>query len=206
MIETAMTTLAQSPIAIEDSLPEPTERRWTLEEYYRLAEEGFFDGQRVQLLEGRIYKMPPQGLPHTLAVERADNAVRKAFSQSHRFRIQMPFHTIDGSDPEPDVAVVPGTLSDAINSHPTQAALIIEVSDTSLRIDRKKSELYARSGIMDFWIINLVDGVVEIFRDPSTHGATTPASYRSTFVLNKNESVSPLAAPNSMIAVSDLLP
>jgi Uma2 family endonuclease len=118
----------------------------------------------------------------------------------------MPFHTVDGSDPEPDVAVVPGSLGDAISSHPTHAALIIEVSDTSLRIDRKKAEIYARSGIKDYWIINLVDGVVEIYRDPSPRGATTAAQYGSTFVLKRHESLSPLAAPHAVIAMSDLLP
>ena len=92
---------------------EPTEREWTREEYYRLAEEGFFEGQRVQLLKGRIYQMPPQGLPHTVAVELAENAVRKVFGTNHRFRVQMPFHTADGSDPEPDIAVVPGSPRDA---------------------------------------------------------------------------------------------
>src|SRR5438477_8242855 len=87
---------------------EPTDRRWTREEYYRLAEEGYFFGQRVELIEGRIIEMPAQGLSHTVGVELFDRYVGSAFPVGYRHRVQMPFRAADGSDPEPDIAVVKG--------------------------------------------------------------------------------------------------
>ena len=102
----AMTQLLEPPKHVAPV--EPVDRRWTREEYYRLANEGFFTGQRVELIEGRIIEMPGQGLPHTQAVELVENYARDAFGKGYRYRVQMPFRAADGSDPEPDLAVVAG--------------------------------------------------------------------------------------------------
>jgi Uma2 family endonuclease len=132
--------------------------------------------------------------------------MRAAFPNGHRFRIQMPFHAIGGSESEPDVAVIPGSARDRLTSHPTHASVIIEVSDTTLRIDRNKASLYARSGIRDFWIVNLVDATIEVYREPQVGAAATSGSFGSIQTFKRGESLSPLAAPKAVIVVDELLP
>jgi Uma2 family endonuclease len=185
-----------------DLSAEPSERRWTREEYFQLAEQGYFRGQRVQLIDGRIIQMPPQGVPHALAIERADSALRAAFKSGYRFCIQMPFHAANGADPEPDIAVVVGSPRDPISDHPNTAVLIVEVSDTSLKLDRAKASLYAASGVGEYWIINLPEGGLEVHRDADVSGAV----YRNVSISKRGESVTPLSAPHVAIAVNDLLP
>jgi Uma2 family endonuclease len=181
----------------------PTERRWTRDEYYRLASQGYFDGQRVELIEGRIIEMSAQGLPHTQCVELIDLYVRAAFPTGHRVRIQMPFRCFDGSDPEPDVLVMAGSPRDRMTGHPTTAVLIVEVADTSLKLDRAKARVYAGSGISDYWIVNLLDGTIEVSREPVTG---SDPSYASVRVLGPDDLVSPLASPGSAVKVAELLP
>ncbi|HSV13272.1 MAG TPA: Uma2 family endonuclease [Tepidisphaeraceae bacterium] len=185
---------------------EPTERRWTRREYYRLAEQGYFKGQRVELIEGRIIQMPPQGLPHTTGVELVDRAVRKAFLDGYRFRIQMPFRAADGSDPEPDVAIVKGDPRDPADGHPTSAALIVEVSDTTLCHDRRKARLYAISGVSECWILTLADSTLEVYQNPMPSAGAADLPYASIRQLRREDSLAPLAAPQGIIQVADLLP
>jgi Uma2 family endonuclease len=191
---------------IEAQPEQPSERRWTRQEYYRLAEQGYFDGQRVELIEGRIIQMPPQGLPHTVGVEMVDRYVRKAFPDGFRHRAQMPFRTVDGSDPEPDIAVVKGHPRDPADGHPTSAALIVEVIDTTLRHDRRKAKLYALSGVIDYWILNLLDEQLEVYREPIAEPSSNGPWYASVRVLRRDESLAPVAAPLAVVNVAELLP
>jgi Uma2 family endonuclease len=109
------------------------------------------------------------------------------------------------AEPEPDIAIVPGTPRDARGTHPSTAALVVEVTDRSLGLDRElKAEVYARAAIADYWIVDLVNRVVEIHRDPIS-GARPPWRYRSVSVIRPGEHLAPLAAPTSTIAVNDLL-
>lgn len=188
------------------AVAEPTARRWTRDEYHRLIEEGFFDRQRVELVFGRIVQMAPQRNSHSVAVELVDRFVRRAFPND-RIRIQMPLSLRPNSEPEPDVAVVPGNPRD-LTDHPSSAALVVEVSDTTLLFDRRqKARLYARNGIADYWILNLVEGRLEIHRDPITDGgARGGPAYRSVTVHLRDDTVSPLAAPDAKVTVADLLP
>jgi Uma2 family endonuclease len=113
----------------------------------------------------------------------------------------------DDSEPEPDVAYVPGTLRQ-VRTHPTTALLIVEVSDTTLSYDRgNKASLYASAGIADYWIVNLVDRVVEVLRNPALSPAAKFGwSYSTTTTHFSGDSVTPLAAPSASVAVADLLP
>jgi Uma2 family endonuclease len=185
---------------------EPVDRRWTREEYYRLADGGYFAGQRVELIEGRILEMPPHGLPHAASVELLTRFVSKAFPPGYRLRIQLPFRAADGSDPEPDVAVVAGDPRDPANGHPTSAILIVEVSDTSLRHDRRKARLYAASNVADYWIVNLLDGTLEVHRNPLESPSDTTPPYASVRILTRDETIAPLGAPDATVKVADLLP
>ena len=184
-------------------------RRWTKAEYYRLGELGFFDGQRVELIEGRLVVMSPQNRTHAGVVERLDCVIRELFGSGYRFRAQLPLDLGLATEPEPDFVVGLGVpLSATTAGHPTSALLVIEVSETTLRYDqRDKASLYARGGVQDYWIVNLVDVRVEIYRDPIPD-STQPFGFRyaSRVVLVPPAQVAPLALPGRMIAVAELLP
>jgi Uma2 family endonuclease len=114
----------------------------------------------------------------------------------------------DESEPEPDLAVAPGTLRDYRCEHPARPVLVVEVAECSLRLDRnEKSSLYARAQLEDYWIVNLLAHVLEVYRQP-TPDPTAPYgwSYSSRQVLGPESSAAPLAAPDARVRVSDLLP
>ena len=184
-------------------------RRWTKAEYYRLGELGFFDGQRVELIEGRLVVMSPQNRTHAGVVERLDCVIRELFGTGYRFRAQLPLDLGQATEPEPDFVVGLGVpLSATTAGHPTSALLVIEVSESTLRYDqRDKASLYAKGGVQDYWIVNLVDIRVEIYRDPIPD-AMQPFGFRyaSRVVLVPPAQVAPLALPGRMIAVAELLP
>src|SRR5262245_32831562 len=127
----------------------PAVRRWTRDEYYRLGDAGFFRGQRVELVEGVIVKMSARKAPHTAAVLQTVDALRAAFGPGYCVRNQEPLKLAKRSEPEPDVAIVPGIPKD-YTDHPSSALLVVEVSDTTLSYGRRKGGLYARAGIADY--------------------------------------------------------
>lgn len=182
-------------------------RRWTRQEYERLVTEGFFHPEeRLELVEGEIIRMTPQGSPHATAISLCVEALRAAFGADHHVRVQMPLALTDDSEPEPDVAVVAGNPRDYRDAHPTTALLIVEVADATLPYDReRKANLYARAGIAEYWIVNLLDRCLEVYRRPTLSG-TANARYADRAVLPTEESIAPLATPNQSITVSDLLP
>jgi Uma2 family endonuclease len=114
----------------------------------------------------------------------------------------------DDSEPEPDLCVVQGSARDYEGEHPNTAALVLEVADTTLSMDRRvKASLYASAGIPDYWILNLRDRVLEVQRDPeAAAGAAFGFRYRTTLRFDEGASVTPLRAPGHAIAVADLLP
>jgi Uma2 family endonuclease len=181
-------------------------RRWTLKEYYRLGDLGFFRDQRVELLDGKICEMPPLNHPHVAAVDLTRQVLEKVFGQTHWVRTQSPLH-IGNSAPQPDVAVVPGGPRN-YTAHPTSALLVVEVSDTTLHIDRWKANLYAASGSLDYWILDLVHRRLEVRREPVADPQVKRFGHRyfSTDVYAADQAVSPLALPSASVRVADLLP
>jgi Uma2 family endonuclease len=187
------------------SIAEPKPLRWTRDEYYRLAETGVLRDRRVQLIEGEIIEMAPQRNEHAVAIELSHDALRTAFPTGYRIRIQSPLALSATSEPEPDLAVVQGQPRQS-TGHPQTAVLVLEVADTTLRLDRiRKAPLYAEAGVMDYWILNLVDRCLEVRRKP-TRDATGAWSYADANIIAAHGSVSPLAAGHIAIAVADLLP
>jgi Uma2 family endonuclease len=188
--------------------PAPAPRRWTRDEYYQMAKLGWFRGKRVVLLDGEIIEMPGQGNAHSVSLGKAESALRQVFPEGRYWvRTQRPLDLPDGvSEPEPDVAVVPGTPDD-YREHPSTALLVVEVSDSSLLLDRRKANAYAMAGVADYWIINLPDHVVELHRDPIADPAV-PFGHRYARVqtLHPGDQVIPVAAPHAQVAVADLLP
>jgi Uma2 family endonuclease len=190
--------MAQAPLTL---------RRWRRVEYERLVETGLFHGDALELIDGALVVAEPQGSRHAAVVGGADDALRSALPPGWFVRAQMPLALDDESEPEPDLAVVSGSRGDYQERHPSRPALVIEVSDWSLRFDREdKGSLYARAGIADYWIVNLIDHVLEVCRDPGP-AASAPYGwrYRSVAVLGPAAVVAPLAIPSASIAVARLL-
>ena len=187
----------------------PRTRRWTRAEYDNLIEKGAFNpGERLELVAGMLLVREPQGSPHATGIRLVARTLRAAFGQGWIVEPQLPLALDDESEPEPDVAVTAGAPRDYLASHPVRPALVVEVAESSLAFDRKdKGSLYARARVPEYWILNLNDHVLEVYRD-SGPDASAPFgwAYRSTQSLSARDRVTPLAAPTSRIDVADLLP
>jgi Uma2 family endonuclease len=184
-------------------------RRWTRAEYERLINVGVFrPGEPLELLGGELMVSEPQGSAHYTAIGLVEDALRAALGPGWLVRSQGPIALDDDSEPEPDVAVTPGTRRDYSREHPSRPALVVEVAESSVALDREyKGSLYARAGVTDYWILNLVERVLEVYRQPIADPATRFGwRYASTEVLVPGSSVAPLATPAARISVSDLLP
>ena len=186
---------------------EPMTRRWTREEYNRIGDIGLFEGQRVELIEGEIIQMSPKRSPHSVATGLAFNAISAAFGPGFWIRNQEPLNLGLHSEPEPDLAVVKGTERD-YHDHPTTALLVVEVSESTLAFDRsRKASLYARAGIPEYWIVNLVERRLEVHRNPVPDAAQQLGfSYARVTSLAPADQVAPLQAPAAKFVVADLLP
>jgi Uma2 family endonuclease len=191
-----------------DATPVPT-KRWARVEYERLVDRAVFQpGDRVELVGGQLVVREPQGSPHAVAAQLAEDALRVAFGSGWVVRVQMPVALDDESEPEPDVAVCAGSPRDYVAGHPSRPVLLVEVAEASLVFDGEhKGSLYARAHVPDYWIVNLVDRVVEVHREP-TPSAEAPYGwrFRTLLRLGAGDGVSPLAAPRARIPVADLLP
>jgi len=187
----------------------PGTRRWTRGEYELLVKTGFFSpGEPIELIGGELRVAEPQGEPHAVAGGLIGDALRAAFGPGWIVREDKPIALDDESEPEPDLAVVPGTHRDYLAGHPATPVLVVEVAETSLASDRgDKGSLYARGRIADYWIVNLGARTLEVYRQPAPDGSARFGwRYGSVEVLRPPANVSPLAAPDARVAVADLLP
>ena len=182
--------------------PDPT--RYTVQQYFDLVPQGILrPDDRVELLEGVIVAEPPMDPPHASGITRVDRALRRAFGERVVIRVQQPFIVGGYSVPEPDVAVVPGTDADYDTQHPTQALLIVEVAASSLPQDRlTKSRIYAAAQVPEYWVVNLRDRCVEMFRDPDA----ATRLYRDRRVAQSGDEVDLATLPGVSLRVDDLLP
>ncbi|MDY3559823.1 Uma2 family endonuclease [Gemmata sp. JC673] len=180
--------------------------RWTVPEFHRLCSLGMFAGRRPVLLNGVILEQGPMDSPHGNGVERTDTVVRAAFGAGWRFRVQLPLVLSLHTDPMPDIAVVAGALA-GNPGHPTTAALVIEVADTTFDTDTtEKAELYATAGIADYWVLDVDNRELHVFRAPRPSASLGVTAYYTHSVLKPGDTVSPLAVPGVAVRVADLLP
>ena len=186
-------------------LAEPQARRWTKSEYDSLAEQGWFQDQRVQLIHGEIIQMPAHGHAHFQMLNRVGELLRGAFGPGYWVRMQGPLDLPMDSVPEPDIAVVKGTLEE-YRAHPTTALLAVEISDTTLRLDRRKTSLYAASGIEDYWLVNMGQSQLEVYREPVAD-ANEEFGYRYSkpFIVKSSDVIVPIAFPQVTIRVEDII-
>ncbi len=189
--------------ACEDEFPR--RRLFTRDEYYKCAEMGIFDpDERLELIEGEILrKVSPQARPHMAAITRAMRTLQAAFGPDYHIMPQGPMNVSEYSEPEPDLLVVRG-LEEDYPEHPrgSDATLVVEVSNSTLRFDRRrKAALYARAGVVEYWVVSLPERCLHVHRGPRATG-----EYAEVMKLAEGESIAPLGALNSAVTVVSLLP
>jgi Uma2 family endonuclease len=183
--------------------------RWSRQKYERLIDHGFFDDDEpIELLDGLLLVKEPQDSPHRTAVLLVAKALERAFGEGWFVQTQSPIVLDDRSEPEPDACVVRGSPRDYVDAHPRRPALVVEVAAPGLALARgRKAAAYARAGIADYWIVNLIDRVLEVYREPARPGpARRDWGYAAIETLGAAAAIAPLAAPSASIRVADLLP
>jgi len=184
-------------------------RSWTRSEYRRLGDLGILrEDEPVELIGGQLIVAEPKNTPHAAVVALAADALRLAFGPGWLVRQQDPIALDPDSEPEPDLSVVRGSPRDYLADHPARPVLVVEVAESSLRFDRRdKGSLYAKAGLPDYWIVNLRDRRLEVYR----HAAADDAArfgwrYLDVKAFAAGARVTPLALPDVSIAVADILP
>ena len=179
-------------------------RKFTVAEYYRMAEEGILHHtERLELLDGEIIVMAAIGVPHAIGVNRLNMAFAAVARDRFIVSVQNPVHLDDYSDPQPDVVIVRLRADAELDSHPgpDDTLLAIEVADSSLAFDREvKSRRYAAAGIPEMWVMNLPGDCIDRLDQPM------PAGYARHTIFRRGKTLRPAALPGLELAVDDLLP
>jgi Uma2 family endonuclease len=168
-------------------------------EYDKLVELGCFHDERVELVFGAVVEMSPIGHEHRESTSRVRRTLERQLGDRALVDAQVPFAATDDSEPEPDVYVYPN--GDYWHAHPDRACLIVEVAQSSLRWDRTtKALLYGISQVDEYWIVNLVENVVEVYRD------RVDGLWRTMTTHGRGETIAMRAFPDVTIAVSEIVP
>ena len=182
----------------------PTRRRFTVAEYYAMAEAGILaPDERVELLDGDVIAMPPIGNWHASNVDLFTNTFPAQLYGHAIVRVQNPVRLDDDSEPQPDVMLLQWRDDFYRDGHPgpDDVLLLIEVSDSSVDFDRTaKLSAYAEAGIPEVWIVNRPDRRIESYSDPSGDEYATVRHY------DPGESIAPQAFPDVMLEVDRIIP
>lgn len=184
-----------------DPLLQPTHHRWSVTDYYRMAASGVLtERDRVELIEGELIDMAPIGSRHAYAVTHMAGLFRAPAGQ-FLVSVQNPVRLSGWSEPQPDIVLLrPGNYADA-HPGPDDVLLIVEVAESSLQYDRDvKLALYARYGIPEAWLVDVVRNTITLYRDPAPHG------YRSMAQPRRDETIAPQQLPERVLEVAQLLP
>jgi Uma2 family endonuclease len=200
-------SLATFPTIVPQGPVVPSPKRWSVTEFHELRGDPKNEDRRLILVEGEVVEMPKPNPPHDVSIGLTEDVLRRVFGSGHWVRGQMALVLGLSTDPVPDVAVVAGLPRDFAD-HPRTAKLVVEIAESSLSYDtREKANLYAAGGILDYWVIDLIQRQLIVFRDPARDSIQLfGAAFRSRVEYDAARSVAPLAAPQSPIAVGDLLP
>ncbi|BAY90707.1 MULTISPECIES: Uma2 family endonuclease [unclassified Tolypothrix] len=186
-----------------------TAKRFTLAEYHRLAELGFFkEGERVELIKGEIINMAAKGKPHSVCLTRLSRELFQLVKEQGTIRTQDPITIADNSEPEPDLVIVRNRADDYLANYPNPSdiLLLIEIADSSLKYDQEvKLPLYAEAGIIDYWIFNLVDNYLEFYSEPY-QTAQGKFGYRRKLIFLPNESVNLPSFTDLVLELSKVFP
>ncbi len=166
-------------------------------EYDKLVELGAFQDERIELLDGVLVPMSPIGTRHASAIDLLTLLFVRALGDRARIRVQNPFVASDISEPQPDLLVAP--LRSYTEDHPGEAHLVIEVAESSLRIDRgRKLRIYAERGVPEYWIVDVIARRIEVHREPWSGTFRTMQSYEI------GEAIQLLRFPDVCVQVSDV--
>jgi Uma2 family endonuclease len=181
---TSDSQFAASVMAFPSTIP--AVRRFSVEEYHRMIEAGILgENDRVELVDGWIVEMSPIGPSHATCVSLLASALQDLLPPGWIVRVQSPI-TLPNGEPEPDIAVVKGNVRDYRDHHPggPDIAIVVEVADATLQFDRgQKRNQYAQAGIPEYWIVNLNDRCVEIYKNPARNDYRAPEIVDSAGVL-----------------------
>lgn len=177
-------------------------RRFTVDEYYRMASAGILgEDDRVELLDGQIVTMPPIGSPHGGIVNRLTRLLIRRLGDRAVVAVQNPVRLDVLSEPQPDFGILHARADDYAEAHarPHEIHVLVEVADSTLTFDRGyKLRLYAKAGVPEVWIVDVQSERVEIYRDP------VDQRYTSVHVADKSDSIAPAAFPDAAIHVGEL--
>jgi Uma2 family endonuclease len=181
----------------------PARRLFTVEDYHRMGDAGIFsDGERVELIDGVIVAMTPIGSPHAGRVKRLNALLTARLGRRAIVQVQDPLLLTPLSEPQPDLAVLKPRADFYVSRHPEAAdvLLVIEVADRSRASDRNvKVPLYARAGIAEVWVIDIIESVIDVYRRPLA------GTYRNISRLRSGQRVAIARLPRSTLRVSDIL-
>jgi Uma2 family endonuclease len=191
-----METMSSPGTIIQSALPYRPIKRV---EYELLATQGYYDDERVELLFGLVVPMSPIDPAHSTSTNRIAQCLRKAIAERAELREGQPLAASDISEPQPDVMVVPN--DDYWRKHPDRALLVVEVSRSSLKIDKgPKALLYGLAEVDEYWIVNHVEGVVEVYRDRHN------GEWRQRTTHQRGDVIRMVAFPDVEVVVSEILP
>jgi Uma2 family endonuclease len=199
-----MQTLKPMPnlmLAVEPA----TVKRLTVQDYHRMGEMGILaSDERTELLNGQIAIVASKGTPHVLTLRLLSRAL-DALLENQPFFVstQDPIQLDDWSEPEPDLAIVRGTVLDYAECHPrpSDIELVVEVADSTLKQDCEiKDKLYAQAGIADYWVLDLKNRQLHVFRNP------TPTGYTNHLILTEPNLIAPLPFPSLTLSLTAILP
>ncbi|PWB46365.1 MAG: Uma2 family endonuclease [Candidatus Methylomirabilota bacterium] len=178
-------------------------RSFTVDEYHRMGEAGILrEDDRVELIEGELITMTPIGSRHAACVDRLNHLFSQRIGRQCIVRVQSPIRLGEHSEPQPDLAILRLHADFYAQAHPTakDVLFVVEVAETSAGYDREvKLPLYARSGIAEVWLVDLTEGRVEVYRQPS------PQGYQDVRMLRRGEVVVPLTVCDLPLAVNEVL-
>lgn len=175
--------------------------KWTIDEYHQMIHAGILDDRHVELLNGEIIEMPPEGTPHAHLSSDAADYLRQKLPDGAKIREGKPITLPNQSEPEPDIAVVQNLGDTYLEHHPYPENIfwVIEYADSSLMKDLEiKNKTYAQAGLQEYWVVNLQQMELIVFRNPSE------ADYREKRTLIEGK-INPLAFPDVAIAIERLL-
>ena len=171
--------------------------RWTIEDYHRLVDSGVLADRRVELINGNLVEMAPEGAPHSNTVRAGADYLRDCFSKKALISEAHPI-ALSASEPEPDIAVVmlPRSRYAAKHPHPEDIYLLVEVSQSTLAYDlNTKKQLYAESGIPEYWVADITTKQVYVFRQLQAGVYTEEAVFKSG-------TIAPLAFPSASVQIN----
>ena len=186
-----------------------THKKFTVEEYHRLVDLGFFtENDKIELIRGEIIEMSPKRTPHSVCNSLLWRELYDSLGRDVVIRIQEPIIISSTSEPEPDIVIAKKKDDDYLSSHPVpeDIILIIEISDSTLNFDRKtKLSLYAEAGINNYWIFNLVNNNLEVYQTPLQSNVDC-YNYRSKNIFLPDEIVSIPTFDNLSLNLSKVFP